>query len=222
MSEWWAYSPEDLLLFSSRVYYRLLALHNDALWPAHVVALVLGVAVVLAAVSARTSAVRIAVVLLGALWAWVSWSFLWERYATINWAVAYVVPVFAAQGIAVALCALRRERMAPVAMGWVRSAGIGLLAAAVLLYPLVAPWLGRPWGAAEVFGIAPDPTAVATLAFLALTRLSVWLMIVPAFWCALSSEILWLLGSPDFFIPAAGALAAIILRGLGTRQRSSA
>ena len=33
MSEWWTYRPEDFLLFSPRVYWRMFELHNAALWP---------------------------------------------------------------------------------------------------------------------------------------------------------------------------------------------
>jgi len=39
MSEWWTYRPEDFLLFSPRVYWRLFELHNEALWPAQIAAI---------------------------------------------------------------------------------------------------------------------------------------------------------------------------------------
>ena len=87
-----------------------------------------------------------------------------------------------------------------------------LLATAVIAYPLIAPLMGRPWTAAETFGIFPEPTALATLAVLAcVPRGGALLMIIPLLWCVLASEILWLLGSPDLFSPAA-ALAAVLLR----------
>ena len=45
MSEWWTYSLLDFLLFSPRTYYRLFELYNLAVWPWHVLAIVLGLAV---------------------------------------------------------------------------------------------------------------------------------------------------------------------------------
>jgi hypothetical protein len=39
MREWWTYSAEDFLLFSSRSYWRLIERHNEALWPAQIMAL---------------------------------------------------------------------------------------------------------------------------------------------------------------------------------------
>ena len=43
MPEWWTYSLADFLLFSPRTYYRLIERHNDAVWPAQLVTLGLGV-----------------------------------------------------------------------------------------------------------------------------------------------------------------------------------
>lgn len=86
-----------------------------------------------------------------------------------------------------------------------------LFAAALGFYPLIAPMMGRQWLAGEVFGIAPDPTAIATLALLALAqRRARWAaMIIPALWCAISTMTLWTMGAANFFLPLAGALAAI-------------
>ena len=47
MAEWWTYRPEDFLLFSPRVYWRLFELHNAAVWPVQVPALLLGAAILI-------------------------------------------------------------------------------------------------------------------------------------------------------------------------------
>src|SRR3954452_23225008 len=99
MSEWWTYSLEDFLLFSRRVYWRMFELHNEAVWPLHVVALLLGAAILVWVVRPHPWSDRAISVVLGVAWAWVGWTFLWTRYATINWAVVYVAPVFAAEAL---------------------------------------------------------------------------------------------------------------------------
>lgn len=207
------YSPSDLLLFSPRVYYRLFELHNRALWPLQIVAVALGVAALYAAWHRTPYAGRVVSLVFGTAWLCVAWSFLWVRYAAINWPVAYVAPTFAAEGVALLLLGAARNglefREARGVLAW---CSLTLAVAAILGYPLLAPLMGRPWVGAEVFGIAPDPTAAATLALLAfLRRGGGWLMIVPALWCALSSGILYLLGTADFFVPIAGAVTAIAL-----------
>ena len=58
MSEWWTYSLSDLLLFSPRTYYRLFELHNLAVWPWHVLAILLGLAVLVLWLRARRRRAR--------------------------------------------------------------------------------------------------------------------------------------------------------------------
>jgi len=214
MPSWLTYEPQDFLLYSPRVYYRLIELHNTALWPFQLAALALGILLIVLSLRREVWAARAVFIILGIVWIWIAWSFLWERYSTINWAAAYIVPLFVLQGLAlIGYGALRTDlRFAPVA-GFAGVGAILLLAAAIFAYPLIAPFLGRPWSGAELFGIFPDPTAIATLVVLARVRRGgALLMVLPALSCALASEILWLLGSPDFFIPAAAAFAAILLR----------
>jgi hypothetical protein len=100
MSEWWTYELSDFLLFSHRVYVRLFELHNEALWPAQVVTLLIGAGILGAMVNPGRLAPRVVPLALGTLWLWIAWSFFGQRYATINWAALYVAPVFAAQGLA--------------------------------------------------------------------------------------------------------------------------
>ena len=45
MTEWWTYAPEDFLLFSPRVYWRMFELHNAAVWPSQALALLVGAAI---------------------------------------------------------------------------------------------------------------------------------------------------------------------------------
>lgn len=102
MSDWWSYRLDDLLLFSPRVYWRMFELHNAAWWPLHVVTFAIGLAIVLLLPTrAQNRDLWIALVL-AALWAFVGWSFLWTRYAAINWAVSYLAPAFWLQALMLA------------------------------------------------------------------------------------------------------------------------
>jgi Family of unknown function (DUF6064) len=222
MSEWWTYTLSDFLLFSPRVYYRLFELHNRELWPAQLLTVALGLAIAIMLRRPVRARERIIPVLLGALWLWIAWAFFWERYATINWASVYIAPVVALQGLLLVgsglAGALRFERNGAA----VDYTSLALFVLAVCVYPLLAPLMGRTWLGAEVFGMAPDPTAVATLAVLALAtgRLRWVLMIIPLLWCAVTGLTLWAMEAGDFFIAPAGALAAVVLGLL--RRRSQA
>jgi hypothetical protein len=85
-----------------------------------------------------------------------------------------------------------------------------LLAFAFVAQPLIGPLLlGRDWHQAEVFGLAPDPTTVATLAVLCLSARIPWpLFPIPLLWCATTGLTLQAMEAPDALVtPFAGALA---------------
>lgn len=196
MSEWWTYRPSDFLLFSSRTYWRLFELHNAQWWPGQLLATALALAA-LWWCWRRRSAVPL-LLLLAAGWGFVGWAFHLQRYAGINWAAGWLAAGFFAQaGLLVALAA-SRPRVAAVHTAASR-AGLALLLAAVLLYPFVGLAFGRPWTQAEVFGLAPDPTVLATLGALlwlapARSRL-IWRLawLLPLLWCALSGMTHWVM-----------------------------
>ena len=168
MSEWWTYTLSDFLMFSPRTYWRLVELYNRDFWPLQLPLLAAGLAALWLAAVRRVQAFRWLAVALSAAWLWVAWAFLWERYATINWAAQYVALAFAAQAallLAAGLVCGPASRPPGTAM---RGFG-GLLAVAGLLYPLVGLAAGRPWVQAEVFGLVPEPTALFTLGLLLLS-----------------------------------------------------
>jgi hypothetical protein len=212
MSDWWTYGPSDLLLFSPSVYYRQFELHNQVLWPAQIIALALGVALFVLVLRPSPARSRVVAAIFGLLWVWVGWVFVWQRYTTINWAAAYAVPLFMLQGALLLTAAATRNGLdLEKKRGFLRGFALALLAFALFFYPLFAPMLGRSWQAAEIFGIAPDPTALATLAVVILSRLRIrWLlMIVPALWCVIAGATLWAMAAPDFWVAPVFALVAV-------------
>ena len=64
-----------------------------------------------------------------------------------------------------------------------------------------------------MFGAAPDPTAIATVAALALVRGPMrWpLLAVPLLWCTIAALTQWAMNAPEALIVAAAALVALIL-----------
>lgn len=224
MSEWWTYTLSDFLPFSPRVYYRLLELHNQAVWPAQVLTLVLGLAVLVLLMRPIGGRDRIISAILGILWIWIAFAFFWQRYATINWASIYVAPLFALQGLLLLWVGTARRSLVVMQANNPRSfVGRVLFATALFVYPLMPLALGRPWRAAEIFGIAPDPTVLATLGVLILSvgRNRAFLFLIPLLWCAASGATLWGMNADEYFLLPAGALAALGI-GASAALRSKA
>ena len=210
MSAWSNYTLSDLLLFSPRVYERLLELHNAEWWPAHFGAIFSGLVIIACVFRNTAFRGRVVYALLGVAWLVVAWAFLATRFQSINWAAEYIAPIIAIQGLLLLVVAALRPPPDPM----FQATPAGVIAMLVLIlgvfgYPLIATLSGRSWQAAEFFALTTDPTAIVTLAVLALsTGAARWLgMLVPAAWCIISGLTLWALGWPDFFVaPVAGLL----------------
>jgi hypothetical protein len=109
MSEWWTYSLSDFLLFSPRTYYRLFELHNLAVWPWHVLAIVLGLAVLVLWLRGGARQGRTIAIILATCWLFVAWAYLLARYDTINWAASYFAAGFAVEALLLVWTGLMRN-----------------------------------------------------------------------------------------------------------------
>jgi hypothetical protein len=212
MSEWWTYTLQDFLLFSPRVYWRMLELHNQSVWPLQTLTLPLGAATLVWVMRPRPWSSRAISAILAAAWMWVAWAFLWSRYSTINWAAAYVAPAFGLQALLLGWFAgVRGHVHFEVSRSASGAVGFMLLLYALTLHPFLAMFAGRPFGAAEVFGIAPDPTAIATLGLVTMASGRGWvrlLLIVPLAWCLVSWATLHTMGAPEAWILLTSAALA--------------
>jgi hypothetical protein len=218
MSEWWTYTLTDFLLFSPRTYYRLFELYNAAVWPLQIVTLALGVAILVLIVRGQAWSGRVVPALLAALWLFVAWAYLLERYDTINWAARYFAIGCALQAAVLVWTGVIRNRLRFDTRNITGKVGLALFLYALVLHPLIAPFTGRPITQAEVFGLAPDPTAVATLgALLATTRAHWHLLVIPLLWCVVTGLTLWAMESPEaLLVPVLAALAAVLASRKGS------
>lgn len=208
MAEWWSYQPSDFLLFSARTYQRLFEVYNAEIWPAHLLAAALVVALFACMVAMRRGstaaavvAARTACVLVAAGWLWVAWAFHLQRYAAINWVATWFAAAFAAQGVLLLLvgAGLRWHRQDD----WRETLGLVLLFFALFIQPWATLALtGRPWREVEVFGLAPDPTAIGTLGLLLVLRpprgaraLAFLLWPIPLLWCLVGALTRWTLAA---------------------------
>lgn len=227
---WLSYRPSDFLMFAPRIYWRLFESINAAVWPLQGVwsaaALAAGWAWARASGVRAAGGARVAALALALAWGFVAWAFLWQRYAPINWVAAYVAPAFALQALGLAaLAAAGGLRLHGPSLR--RHAGTLLMLWALIAHPLLAWASGRPWQQAEVPGLAPDPTAIATLGCLLWLRTTTTtrrvllrsLYAVPLAWCAFSAATLWTMASAQAVWPLAAAALAVVaaLRPAETR-----
>lgn len=214
MSEWWTYSLRDLLLFSQRTYYRQFELYNLEWWPLQIVTLALGGALLALWRHGGERAGRVLTLILALGWLWVAWAFHLQRYAGINPAAPYFAGAFVVQALLMLWLGAVHGRHARAPASRMRQrVGLGLFLFALLGQPLIGPFHGRSWTQAEVFGMAPDPTALATLGVLLFAGVRpAWALFpIPLAWCVVSGATLWAMESPGFAIVPLAALLAMAL-----------
>ncbi|MBB3190691.1 DUF6064 family protein [Halomonas cerina] len=217
MGDWWTYHPEDFLMFSERVYTRLFMLHNQALWPAQLLALALGGLVLFALLHPRPGSSRLVAALLAMAWVFVAWSFLWQRYVPINWGIRYLVPLFVLQALLLIIVGATRRDGLGLPTRWSVSRGLGLVlfTYALVGHPFVAPLVGRGLTGAEIIGLTPDPLAFATLgvAVMASPAGRTWtLAAIPALWCLISGVTLAILDAAGAWLPPLAVVLALLAR----------
>ena len=213
MSEWWTYSLSSFLLFSPRTYYRLFELYNAEVWPLQIVTLALGVMILGLMVRPRAWSGRAVAVMLLACWLFVAWSYLLERYDSINFAARYYAIGFVLQAALLAWTGVIRDRLRFDGSN-IAKVGLAFLVYALAVHPLMPLFTGRPWTQAEMFGLAPDPTAIATLGVLLAANRSHWhLLVPPLLWCAISGLTLWTMEQPEAAVSAI-VVVSVLITGL--------
>lgn len=211
MYVWRTYQLSDFLLFSPETYFRLFELHNAALWPWQVAAVMAGLAMLV------VTGQPLALLFAGAAWLLTAWLWFHQSYATINWAAEYVAYGFALQGLLLWVYAFDRELQPADSRS--RAVGFTLVICALALQPLL-PWmLGRPWQQGEVFALMPGPTVVATLGLLLALRAPWLLLILPLVWCVLDGVTLWTMKAPAFWLLPLAGLLTLALRVMPVRRR---
>lgn len=221
MEDLLGYSLRDMLLFSRETYVRLFVLYNENHWPLPILAALAGLGCLWLMRGRRAWQGRLLLGLVGVGWVWTGWAFLLQRYATINWAAPWAAYAVMAEGALLVTLAAAGRRPATERRDGPAVAAWGLLAAAVAGLPLVYVAAGGGWMQAALFGLAPDATAVGTLAVLALVRWP-WsgvAAVVPVAWLAVSAVTHQLLGMTAVAVVLGLAAAAGIVIAVAAARR---
>jgi hypothetical protein len=196
------------LPFDAREFLEVFARYNTAVWPAQVVLELAAIAAVVLALGGQAGATRAIGVILGALWLWMGLVYHLVFFQAINPAARLFGGVFVAEGVLLlVLLGWRRQARFSWISGPSGAVGAGLIAYALLLYPLLGYALGHRYPAAPTLGL-PCPTTILTLGILAWARPRPWaLLAIPILWSAVGASAAVQLGMrEDLGLVAAGAL----------------
>jgi hypothetical protein len=210
MSEWWTYTLSDIQSFSLQTWHRLFEQYNAAIWPAQILALALGLAILALLRRPGLRRGRIIAAILAACWLWIAIAFFATRYAKLTWIAMDFAWGFGLEAALLIWTGLVRGRLTFERR---RPAGLAVFLFALVVQPLIGALLSGSFRQVEVFGVTPDPTVVGTLGILLLAtgRVRWELIALPAIWCAISGASLAAMDAPaSWIVPAAAALVVTL------------
>ncbi|MBO6949905.1 MAG: hypothetical protein JJ855_18150 [Rhodospirillales bacterium] len=175
---------ERLIPFSPDVYVGMFARYNQDAWPAAALAVLLGFVTLICIHRREVRAGHILAFSVATFWMWTGWAFHINQYANLNWAAVIFGWLFILQGALTALWGgvLGRFKIThDTVQIWI---GYTLMAAALMLHPLLASGAGDSLKTAQLFGTAPATTALIGVAAICFVegRKSLWLLAWPLIW----------------------------------------
>jgi hypothetical protein len=215
-----------MLPFTRDQFFAVFADYNLTVWPAQLVAYLMGLAVVAALWKPSGSAGRIVGTTLGVMWVWTGVAYHALHFSAINRAAWVFGALFVAQGIALLVAGSIDGRLRFVRRGGA-AAGVGalLMVYAMVVYPLIGLAAGHRPAQLPMFGITPCPLTIFTFGVLLWARppLPWWLLAVPLAWSLIGGSAAFLLGVPQDWLLLVGgiAVAALLYRDRGRRIAQS-
>lgn len=208
ISELNSYSVENFIPFLPESYFRLFERQFESLWPAHVLFVLLGIGACISALKGKS---RITASLLALSFGMVAVSFHLRLYAELTPVGRYFGWAFLLQSGLFLIWGFLAKPRKPSRAHAVEWMGLGLAAFGLLLYPALILFSEQSWKGAEIFGLAPDPTACVALGVMLIAARPVWLLMlmpIPLLWCVVSGATLKTLEAPHAQILTVIALIA--------------
>jgi hypothetical protein len=174
-----------MLPFTEGQFLAVFATYNVSVWPAQIVAYVVGVGLVVLLFCPSPRSGHLIAAGLALMWLWTGVVYHGAFFSTINKAAFGFGALFVVESVLLAYFGGVRSdlRFAPPAdkLGWLGATFVGYSG---ILYPFLGISSGHAYPEMPMFGITPCPVALFTFGMLLLTnsRVSIWLLIVPLVW----------------------------------------
>ncbi len=217
--------------FTLQQFFDVFASYNAAIWPAQIVAYVVGLAVVASLGRKWLHAPRFILLALASMWLWNGIGYHFLFFAEVNPVAKVFAGVFVVQAILLAGWAFARPSLTFEVSRDARSAtGLIFILFAMFIYPALGFWAGHGFMSGPMFGVAPCPTTIFTIGLLLLARgqLVAALAIIPFLWSLVGLAAALQFGMyEDLALPVASAVLVVNLaieafRGRRDRRRARA
>lgn len=185
--------------------------YNNSIWPAQLIAYLLGILATLLANWNKTAFHKINSALLGAFWLWTGIFYHLIFFSEIN-KVAYLFGgLFIIQAVLFLVSGVAKDELQfHFRSNRYGAAGGVLIFYAMIIYPILNANLGHEYPYTPMFGVTPCPTTIFTFGMLlwSTRKMPLWLLIIPGLWSLIGFVAAIRLGMyEDFGLLLAGIIA---------------
>ena len=189
-----------MLPFTREQFLAVFVTYNETVWPAQVLAYLLGLLMVVAIIRPSTQRSRWVAAGLAAMWLWTGVAYHAMHFSVISNGAWGFAALFVVQGLMFIEAGVLRAGLAfGSRKGWACWLGWMLVAYSSIGYPLLGQWLGHRYPAMPTFGITPCPLGLFTFGLFLLTTEPIprRLLVIPVAWSLLGGTAAFLLGIPQ-------------------------
>jgi hypothetical protein len=204
-----------MLPFTLEQFLDVFASYNTAIWPAQIVAYLLGAIALAALLRPGRASDRIVSAVLGLMWLFTGILYHGAFFSSVNKAAFAFGVLFVVEGVALLYTGVVRDGLRfAINYGFRAVIGAGFILYASLVYPLIGIATGHSWPALPMFGVTPCPVTIFTFGLLLMTtrRFSYWLLVIPFIWSLIGGSAAILLDVwQDWLLLVCGLVAVPII-----------
>ncbi len=201
--------------FTVDQFFNIFGTYNTAIWPAQVLAYILGLLALFLAFRGGKNSSRIVSGVLGLFWVWMGAVYHLHYFSRINPAALLFGACFVLQGALFIFVGTIRCKLS---FGFKNKAlpifGLCFALYALLIYSLLGMAFGHSYPRIPMFGVAPCPTTIFTFALFlwAAKRVPFYMLLIPFLWSIIGTSAAVNLRVPqDYGLFLAGVMSTILI-----------
>lgn len=183
--------------FTTEQFLEVFKIYNTSIWPAQIVAYLLGVVAMYLAFRNMAGRDRVISLILSIFWLWMGGLYHLTFFTSINAAAYGFGMIFLVQGLLFFGAGVWKGRLKfHFERNLYGIAGAVLIIYAMVIYPIIGAQLGHGYPYAPMFGVAPCPATIFTFGILLWTTKNVpwWILVIPGLWSVIGFTAAFSLG----------------------------
>lgn len=204
-----------MLPFTLDQFISVLVAYNNAIWPAQIVAYIVGIAMLGLLFRPGPISSRLIAGGLVLMWAWTGIAYHWLQFTTINRAAYGFAALFVIEAVVLVYYGVMRDRLQfGFETGPAAILGAIFAVYALVLYPLIGMWTGHVYPDSPTFGVTPCPVTIFTFGLLLMTTARVpWgVLVMPLLWSLIGGAASFLLDvQQDWLLLVSGMIAIPVI-----------